>query len=137
VARLRSALTATGTQVAFVHMQHPEEATEWFERYGLSDVPRFSDPDHTLYRAFELQEASLFQLAHPRVWGRWLRTAIGRGAGTQGPHWRQLTGVFLVDQDRVLAEIRHENSAARPDYLSFVQHGPTERYNQARGRGLP
>ena len=84
---------------------------------------RFSDPDHELYRAFGLSDASLFELAHPRVWGRWLSTALGRGAGSQGPHWRQLTGVFLVDRDTILAEIRHSNSAARPDYLAFVQSG--------------
>jgi hypothetical protein len=129
VARLRSALRAKGTQVAFVHMQPPEEATEWFERYGMGVVPRFSDPVHALYRAFVVGEGSLFELAHTRVWGRWLRTALGRGAGLQGPHWRQLTGVFLVDRDRVLAEIRHKNSAARPDYLSFVQQGLSQRYN--------
>jgi hypothetical protein len=41
--------------------------------------------------------------------------------------------VFLVDGDRVLAEIRHRNSAARPDYLSFVQQGLSQRYNQSRG----
>ena len=133
MARLRSALSAQGTQVAFVHMQPPAEATEWFERYGMGDVPRFSDPEHRLYRAFELGEGSLFALAHPRVWGRWVRTALGRGAGLQGPHWRQLTGMFLVDGERVLAEIRHKNSAARPDYLSFVQQGLSRRYNQSRG----
>ncbi len=108
-------------------MQSPAEADEWFAKFGLSAVPRFSDPDHHLYKAFDLQEGSLFELAHPRVWSRWLRTAFGRGAGYQGKHWRQLTGVFLVDRDRVLGEIRHRNSAARPDYLAFVQRSLAER----------
>jgi alkyl-hydroperoxide reductase/thiol specific antioxidant family protein len=121
VARLRTAIEATGTQVAFVHMQSPEAADRWFVRYGLGDVPRFSDPEHRLYKAFDLQHGSLFELAHPRVWRRWLQTALGRGAAFQGKHWRQLTGVFVVDRDRVLGEIRHRNSAARPDYLAFVQ----------------
>ena len=108
-------------------MQPPEEADAWFAQYGLADVPRFSDPDHAIYRAFDLQEASLAQLAHPSVWGRWVKTAFTRGAGYQGSHWRQLTGVFLVDRDRVLAEIRHRNSAARPDYLALVQAGLARR----------
>ena len=127
ISRLRRAIAATGTQIAFVHMQPPEEADDWFAKYGIGDIPRFSDPDHHLYKAFDLQEGSLFELAHPRVWGRWLRTALGRGAGFQGKHWRQLTGVFLVDRDRVLGEIRHRNSAARPDYLAFVQRSLAER----------
>lgn len=104
-------------------MQPPEEADKWLADYGLADVPCFSDPDHALYRAFGLNEASLFQLAHPRVWGRWVKTALGRGAGYQGTHWRQLTGVFLVDRGNVLAEIRHKNSAARPDYVALVKEG--------------
>ena len=127
IARLRHAIAATGTQVAFVHMQPPDEADEWFAKYGLGDIARFSDPDHQLYKAFDLQEGSLFELAHPRVWGRWLRTALGRGAGYQGRHWRQLTGVFVVDRERVLGEIRHRNSAARPDYVAFVQRSLAQR----------
>jgi hypothetical protein len=127
ISRLRRAIEATGTRIAFVHMQPPEEADDWFAKYGIGDIARFSDPDHHFYKAFDLQEGSLVELAHPRVWGRWLRTALGRGAGYQGKHWRQLTGVFLVDRDRVLGEIRHRNSAARPDYRAFVQRSLAER----------
>jgi hypothetical protein len=102
-------------------MQTPAEAASWFDRYGLSDVPRFSDPERSLYRAFELREASLAELAHPRVWWRWLQTTRLRGAGWQGREARQLTGVFLVQRDRLLLAVRHANSAARPDYLGLVQ----------------
>jgi hypothetical protein len=127
IARLRAAIEATGTQVAFVHMQSPEEADQWFAHHGLLDLPRFSDPEQALYRAFDLEEGSLFEIAHPRVWGRWLRTALGRGAGSQGRHWRQLTGIFVVNGPTVLAAIRHRNSAARPDYLAFVHEALRQR----------
>jgi len=110
-------------------MQRPEEADRWFDRFGLADVPRLSDPTHALYRALQLEEGSLLGLGHPRVWSRWIKTAFSRGAGLQGPHWRQLTGVFLLDGDRVLAGIRHRNSAARPDYVAFVRAGVHEPYN--------
>jgi hypothetical protein len=129
VARVRAELHAMGTQVAFVHMQSAEEASRWFERYGLAEVPRFSDPTHTFYRAFALEDGSLVALAHPRVWWRWVKAAIERGAGPQGAHWRQLTGVFLVRGDVVVDAIRHENSAARPDYIAFVQRALREGYN--------
>jgi hypothetical protein len=118
---VRASLHALGTQVAFVHMQQPDEADEWLARFGLSDVPRFGDPERVLYRAFDLQQGSLAELGHPRVWWRWLRATLSRGAGLQGPQWRQLTGVFLVQRDQVLAELRHRNSAARPDYVAIVQ----------------
>ena len=125
VARSRAALETAGTQVAFVHMSPPEVADRWFAHHGLSDVRRVSDPGKALYRAFGLEDATLAELLHPRVWLRWLRTAIaGRPwlRGAPGPDWRQLPGVFLVRDGRILAAIRHRNSAARPDYLSWVQN---------------
>jgi hypothetical protein len=124
VARRRVAIESTGTQVAFVHMSPPEEADRWFARYGVPDVARVSDPEKRLYRAFGLEQATLRELAHPRVWLPWLRTAIlsAHGVGLAGPNWRQLTGVFVVHRGHILAAIRHRNSAARPDYVALI-HG--------------
>jgi hypothetical protein len=105
-------------------MSAPEEADRWFERYAVGDLVRISNPDRTLYRQFGLDEGSLFQLAHPRVWIQWFRTAIldRRGVGTAGPNWRQLTGVFVVRSGQILAAVRHANSAARPNYVDLAQH---------------
>ena len=108
------------------------EADRWFDRYGLSDVSRFSDPDKALYRQFGLAAATLWELAHPRVWGPWFRTAVlsGHGAGSSGPNWRQLTGVFVIHQGRIVAAIRHRDSSERPDYVALVRglaHGSTIR----------
>jgi hypothetical protein len=127
VARDRSAIEATGTQVAFVHMSAPAEADPWFARYGLADVVRLSDPDKTLYRQFGLEDASLLQLTQPRVWLPWFKTAIldGHGAGTAGPNWRQLAGVFLIRSGQIVAEVRHDHSAARPDYVELVRGAST------------
>jgi hypothetical protein len=104
-------------------MSSPEEADHWFHHYGLTDIARVSNPDKSLYRAFGLGEAALGELAHPRVWWPWLRTALfsGHGVGVGGPNWRQLTGVFVVHRSQVLAAIRHRNSAARPDYVALLQ----------------
>lgn len=105
-------------------MSLSDEADRWFARYDVADLVRVSDPDRRLYQAFGLEQATLGVLAHPRVWWPWLRTAAlsGYGAGFAGPNWRQLTGVFVVHHGRILAALRHRNSAARPDYLALV-HG--------------
>jgi hypothetical protein len=105
-------------------MSSPEDADAWFARYGVADVVRVSDPSKQLYRHFGLEQATLGELAHPRVWIPWLRTAVlrGHGAGPAGSNWRQLTGVFVIHRGRMLAAIRHRNSAARPNYVSLV-HG--------------
>lgn len=103
-------------------MSAAEEADYWFERYGLGDVPRVSDPDKHLYRQFGLGDASLMTLAHPRVWWPWFRTAVLQrfGAGRAGANWRQLTGVFVVYRGRMLAAQRHRDSAARPEYVRLL-----------------
>ncbi|MGQ0734982.1 MAG: AhpC/TSA family protein [Acidobacteriota bacterium] len=122
MARNRAALEAAGTQVAFVHMSSPAVADEWFAKYGVDDLTRLSDPDKHLYRAFGLEQGTLRELAHPRVWWPWFRTALaaGFGAGLQGSDWKQLTGVFLIHDGRILLARRHRNSAVRPDYLALV-----------------
>ena len=105
-------------------MSAESEAAYWFDHYGVADIVRVSDPDKTLYREFKLEQASIGELVHPRVWWPWFHAAIlrGYGAGVAGPNWRQLTGVFVVHRGHVLAAIRHRNSAARPDYVALV-HG--------------
>jgi hypothetical protein len=105
-------------------MSTPEEADRWFARYGVEDIVRVSDPEKRLYTIFGLEEASFMDLAHPRVWWPWFRTAIlqRHGVGFAGPNWRQLTGVFVVYRGHILAAVRHRTSAARPDYVALV-HG--------------
>lgn len=124
MAQRRAAIEAAGTQVAFVHMSAPADADRWFAHYGVADITRVSDPDKHLYRAFGLHDARLRELLHPRVWWPWFRTAVlrGFGIGAAGTNWRQLTGVFVIHRGRVLAAIRHRNSAGRPDFVALV-HG--------------
>jgi hypothetical protein len=103
-------------------MSSPDDADVWFERYGVPDIVRVSDPEKRLYRLFGLHDARAIDLMHPRVWWPWFRTAILRryGIGAAGPNWRQLTGVFVIHRGRILASIRHGNSAARPNYAALV-----------------
>jgi hypothetical protein len=105
-------------------MSTPEEADRWFTHYGVADLARVSDPEKRLYRAFGLDQATVGELAHPRVWWPWFRTAIlgGHGAGRAGPNWRQLTGVFVVQRGHILAALRHRNTVERPDFVALV-HG--------------
>jgi hypothetical protein len=104
-------------------MSAEDEADHWFEAYGVSDMLRLSDPGKGLYRQFGLEDASLWELAHPRVWGPWFRTAVlqRHGVGSGGANWRQLTGVFVIHRGRIVSAIRLRNSAERPDYVAFVQ----------------
>jgi len=104
-----------------VHAATPGEADPWFERAGLGDLPRISDPELAHYRAFGLGRTGAGELVSPRVWARGTACALAHGFGAQPAHLlRQLPGVFVVRGDRVLAAYRHQSPADRPDYLGLI-----------------
>jgi hypothetical protein len=91
-------------------------------------VDRFSDPECRLYRAFALERGGFRQLFGARVCWRGLMAAILRGHGVgrlEGDAFR-LSGVFLLDQGRVLAEYRATTAADRPDYVQIARQGCAE-----------
>jgi hypothetical protein len=106
-----------GTQVAFVHMGSEEQAKPFFAGYGLEAVPRISDPDRNLYKAFGLARGGVMQLVGPAVWARGVAAfAKGYGVGAVIGDPRQMAGVFLVHQEQILKAFRHETSGDVPDY---------------------
>ena len=117
VAARRSAIVASGMQVAFVHM-HPEtQAAGYFARYGVGHVPRVSDPDARVYEAFGLGQAV------PSAWLRWetmkrYAEAIvreGHLPALVGGRLRQMPGAFLIAHGGLVRSFRHESVAARLD----------------------
>lgn len=94
-------------------------------RYGLQDVNHFSDPERTLYKAFNLQRGNPGQLFGPRVWQRGFDAFFrgGHGLGAMVGDGFQMPGVFLLHEGKVLSEVRHKTVAERPDYLALVRKG--------------
>lgn len=125
---MRPAIDATGTPVAFVHAASPEEADPWFERAGLADWPRVSDPGLAHYRAFGLGTVGLGAMVNPTLWVRGTACAIRHGFGPQPADViRQLPGVFVVRGHDILAAYRHRSPADRPDYLALIRTSATIR----------
>lgn len=122
VAAAKPAIHDAGANIAFVHGASPFEAAPWFSQHGLDDVMIVSDPDRAHYRAFGLSQVPLTSLAHPTAWARGAVCALSHGFGGQTfEMMKQLPGVFLVQQGRVLAEYRHRSPADRPDYVALVR----------------
>ncbi len=120
----RAAIEALGVRLALVHMSEPLNATLQLERYGLGDVHRFSDPECRLYRAFSLERGGFRQLFGARVIWRGL-VALVRGCSVgrlEGDGFR-LSGVFLLEKGRVVAEHRAATAADRPDYVQIARRG--------------
>lgn len=95
-----------------------EQARALFDRYGLADVERVSDPGQDLYRAFGLRRGRFGQLFHPKVLWRGLVAALFRGHGVGRPvgDALQMPGAFLVRDGEVLRAFRHSTAADAPDY---------------------
>jgi hypothetical protein len=126
VAAVRHAINEAGANIAFVHSEPAVEADPWFEKYGLQDVVRISDPTLAHYRAFGLDRTKATSLVDPLVWVRGASSAWSHGFGAQTVEMmRRAPGVFLVQGDRILSEFRHRSPADRPDYLAIVRSAQT------------
>ncbi|TVQ51610.1 MAG: AhpC/TSA family protein [Phycisphaerales bacterium] len=117
VAARRERIEARGVGIVFVHQSTESEARTFFEKYGLEDLPRISDPERNLYRAFNLKRGNIWQIGGPKVWWRSMAALfkghrVGRVAGDPF----QMPGVFIVDHGRIVSAFRHGTQADRPDY---------------------
>jgi hypothetical protein len=121
VGAARRDIEAEGAAIAFVYPSSPEEAQPWFERAGLGDVTRVSDPTLAHYRAFGLQPTGAGALFAPDVWARGAVCALRHGFGVQPPSVLRLRGgTFVAHRGRLLAAVPNRNAAQRPDYRALV-----------------
>lgn len=118
----RSRLEAAGVRIALVHMSPDAEAAEFFARYSLDDVARFSDPGRGLYRRFSLRRGDWEQLFGVAVWLRGARAIVadGHGLGALAGDGFQMPGAFLILNGKIVREFRHDSAAARPDYCKLA-----------------
>jgi hypothetical protein len=118
----RARIEAAGVSLALVHMIDDAEAERFFARYGLADVPRFSDPERALYRAFDLQRGSLWQLLGPPVWWRGAKAFFGgHWVGQLQGDGFQMPGTFVLHKGQIVQAFRNRTSADRPDYTAIAE----------------
>jgi hypothetical protein len=128
VARIQTEIRASGAGIVFVHGASAGEAAPWFAKYRLDGVTAISDPELAHYRAFGLGRTQAAELIRPHVWMRGAACALSHGFGSQSIQMmRQLPGIFVVQDGRVLAEYRHRSPADRPDYLALLQSAISNR----------
>ena len=121
LAQERAMFESLGVRLALVHMGDDRLGKQFFESYGLADMPRVADPERTLYRAFKLRRGGLRQLFGIRVWRRAVSAALrGHWPGAfQGDSF-QMPGLFLIRNGEIVRTFRYETAADRPDYAEFV-----------------
>jgi len=118
VHRQRQSIAAAGVTPVFVHQGDEDDtARAIFESEHVADIPRISDPDRHLYRAFELRRGNLWQMFGPKVWWRSMQAmATGARVGRVVGDAFQMPGVFVLHKGRIVRAFRHASQADRPDY---------------------
>lgn len=115
-AAARRYLQRKDVQLVFVHMEEDRAMHEFLRAFDLDDVPRVSDPDLHLYRAFGLRRGSLWSVAGPAVWVRGVTSLVHYGAGRLTPDLLQMPGVFMVFHGQILWNFVHQSVADQPRY---------------------
>ncbi|MBI4891242.1 MAG: AhpC/TSA family protein [Acidobacteria bacterium] len=118
----RGEIERDGTRLVLVHMGSEEHAAGFFRQYGLAEVPRISDPERALYRAFGLPRGSFSDVMGPKVWLRAFQSGVleRHGVGQLVGDGFQMPGVFLVFHGEIVRSYRHQCASDRPDYLALV-----------------
>jgi len=118
----RRQIESEQAQLVLVYMGTETECSRLFARYGLSDIPRISDPERSLYRAFGLGHAAWLDMLAPHLWWRVCRAFFvgGHLPGKSSGDVLQMPGAFLVFHWEIVRGFRHQYVADRPDYLSLV-----------------
>ena len=122
IAAKRATIESQGVRILLVHMGTDAQGQSTFTHFGVADLPRISDPDRTLYRAFDLSRGSLSQLFGPRVLLRGLRAGIidRHFVGTLQGDGLQMPGAFLIHNGIIQRAFRHADAADRPDYCELA-----------------
>lgn len=115
-------LAARGISVALVHMASDRQAELIFRLYGMENVPRFSDPDRSLYEAMGLRRVSMRELMSRELFKRGYEACVRERHAMSVPRGdpMQMPGVFLVDRGIIQAAFLHDHPWDRPCYTDFA-----------------
>jgi peroxiredoxin len=90
-----------GGQVVAVTMGSSSQAADFRHRLNLP-FDCLADPERSAYRAYEIPQARMSQIAGTRVWGAGLRALLRGGVGRPVGDVKQLQAEFVVDRDGIV-----------------------------------
>lgn len=121
IKKKQSSIEGEGARLVFVHLAEEEQARKYFEKAGLQDEHRISDPNGIMYSAFNLERADFGQVLGWRSWFRGINAMLkGHGSGPVMGDGFRMPGVFLINEGEIIKSYRHARSSDRPDYISLA-----------------
>ena len=122
--KLKSDFEQKGVQLCFVHMASVKEGNDYFEKYGMSDVPHISDSTCTYYSQFGLIKGKFNQLFGLQVWMKTIEASVKEKnnlfAKSIGDGF-QMPGVFCIVDGKVVNQFIHSRASDRPDYNQLIK----------------
>lgn len=123
-AKQRADIQAGGARIVFLHLSSEAQAKPFFEKYGMGDIERISDPEGRLYEEFGLNRAGVKELLSPSVWLRGLTAIItGNAPGIPRGDTLRMPGAFIVNRGEVSASFFHKTIADRPNLKDIADIG--------------
>jgi peroxiredoxin len=106
-----------------VHMADNLEAETYLRRYHLENAYRISDPERTLYKLFDLPEASFKSVFNVRTLGRFINAAFIRRHffGPVVGDLLQMPGVILLENKSIVASHHYNTVSDRPNWVGLCQ----------------
>ena len=122
IKRKQASIEDAGTRLVFVHLATEEQAQEYFQKAGLEDEHRISDPNGIMYNAFGLERAAFVQLlGWPAIKRRFQAFLGGHGIGPLAGDGFRMPGIFLINRAEIVKSYRHQHASDRPDYVSLAR----------------
>lgn len=123
-AKQRADIQAGGSRIVFLHLSSETQAKAFFEKYGMGDVDRISDPEGGLYEEFGLNRAGMRELLSPSVWLRGLTSIFtGNPPGVPRGDTLRMPGAFIVNRGEVSTSYFHKTIADRPNLKDLAVAG--------------
>ncbi len=118
--QIKGELDKRKVKLIFVHMAEEHHGDSYLENYGLKGEEHISDPDMTLYEYFGLQKGGFRELYGLKIWTRVIGIKHSSDLKTPLGNMKQMPGVFMIQNGRVVSSFIHKSAADRPDYLAIV-----------------
>lgn len=119
----RRAIEAEDTDIILIHQKEEDYARQVMEVYDVEGLHRISDPNLELYTLFGLKKAAFRQAFGIRVWIRKFSSRVFKGhlKGKNKGDGKQMPGVFILHNGKVLKSYRHKFTSDKPNYIKLAQ----------------
>lgn len=119
LSQIKQQLNKKNIKLVFVHMAEEHYGDQHLRDYGLKDEEHISDPDMSLYEYFGLQKGGFRELYGLKIWTRMLNMKHKGVTNQPLGNMRQMPGIFLIQNGKVINQFIHKSAADKPDYMEI------------------